>query len=99
MYKEIYNEVLKHNKECLIMTILGPTATILAHDLSSVGYWAIDIGQLDTEYEWYLRKTQIKCEVYNKTVSEYSRYTAVVTDEEDPFMKKYFSEVIAEVDC
>ena len=98
-YKEIYNEVLKHNKECLIMTILGPTATILAHDLSSVGYWAIDIGQLDTEYEWYLRKTQIKCEVYNKTVSEYSRYTAVVTDEEDPFMKKYFSEVIAEVDC
>ena len=34
---------------------LGMTATVLAYDLAKLGYWAIDMGHLDIEYEWYLK--------------------------------------------
>lgn len=37
----------------LILLALGPTATVLAADLSRRGMRALDIGHLDIEYEWY----------------------------------------------
>ena len=37
------------------MIALGPTATVLAYDLAEMGYWALDIGHLDLEYEWFLK--------------------------------------------
>lgn len=40
----------------LVLAALGPTATVLAYDLCNKGYQAIDIGHLDVEYEWFLRK-------------------------------------------
>lgn len=42
-----------HTNELIIMA-LGPTATILAAELSAKGIQAIDIGHVDIEYEWYL---------------------------------------------
>ena len=27
----------------------------IAYDLAKEGYWAIDIGHLDLEYEWFLK--------------------------------------------
>lgn len=42
----------------LILVALGPTATVMAHDLTVKGYQAIDIGALDIDYEWFLRKEE-----------------------------------------
>ena len=39
----------------MILIALGPTATVLAYDLAKAGYWALDIGHLDLEYEWFLK--------------------------------------------
>ena len=47
-------------KNKLILIALGPTATILAYDLYKLGYRAIDIGHIDIEYEWFLRKANTK---------------------------------------
>ena len=38
------------------MAALGPTATVLAYDLCSARYQALDIGHLDVEYDWFLKK-------------------------------------------
>lgn len=48
-------EYIKSNieKNALILIALGPTATVLCYKLSQQGYWAIDIGNIDKEYEWY----------------------------------------------
>jgi glycosyltransferase family protein len=59
-YTEILNEVKKLDKSKLILIALGPTATVLAYDLSIAGYQAIDIGHIDIVYEWYLKKSIIK---------------------------------------
>lgn len=46
-YDSILNQILQYDKdEYLIMPVLGPTATVLAHDLAKRGYQAIDFGQM-----------------------------------------------------
>ena len=54
VYEEIYRASLRHGEGKLILIALGPAATVLAYDLAKEGYWAIDIGHLDLEYEWFL---------------------------------------------
>ena len=65
-------EYVKENikKDKLILIALGPTATVLAYDLNNLGYQAIDIGHIDIEYEWYLRKVEEKVKINNKFVNE-----------------------------
>ena len=46
---------MHYGENKLILIALGPTATVLAYDLAKAGYWALDIGHLDLEYEWFLK--------------------------------------------
>lgn len=55
-YDEILSAFNDINPENLVLIALGPTATVLAYDLCNKGYQVIDIGHLDLEYEWFLRK-------------------------------------------
>lgn len=53
-YDEILSSAIKNcAKSDLILLAIGPTATILSFDLAKLGYWAIDIGHIDIEYEWF----------------------------------------------
>ena len=53
--KKIITSAIRHaNKDDLILIALGPTATVLSFDLAQLGYTALDIGNVDNEYEWYL---------------------------------------------
>lgn len=69
-YKEIFDEVLKLPQNKLILLALGPTATVLAYDLSKKGYQAIDIGHVDIEYEWFLMGATSKVPIINKFTNE-----------------------------
>ena len=69
-YEIILGETKKVSKEKLIIISLGPTATILAYDLSKAGYQALDLGHIDIEYEWYLKKAKNKISVNGKFVNE-----------------------------
>lgn len=53
-YDEILNECKKKEKNKLFLISAGPTATILAYDLSLLGYQAIDIGHFPNSYQQYL---------------------------------------------
>jgi glycosyltransferase family protein len=55
-YDEILSAFNDIGTDKLILAALGPTATVLAYDLCRKGYQAIDIGALDVDYEWFLRK-------------------------------------------
>ncbi len=52
-YKKILNAALKVDKNKLIIIILGPTATVLAYDLTLHGYQALDIGHVAKAYDWH----------------------------------------------
>lgn len=51
-YDAILAAALRHAPGRLTLIALGPTATVLAHDLSRAGHQAIDCGHLDVEYGW-----------------------------------------------
>lgn len=54
-YDEIIDIAKKQDENSLILIALGPTATIMANELTKCGFQAIDIGHIDIEYEWFLR--------------------------------------------
>lgn len=69
-YNDILNKVSLFDHSLLVLIALGPTASILAYDLSMLGFQAIDIGHIDIEYEWYLKKVSSKVPVKGKYVNE-----------------------------
>lgn len=69
-YDCILKEAKKIEKDKLILIALGPTATVLAYDLALEGYQAIDIGHIDIEYEWFLKKSNDKVAIKGKYTNE-----------------------------
>ena len=54
-YDDIWKAALEYAKEdTLFLIAIGPSAGVLAYDLTVEGYQALDIGHLDLEYEWFL---------------------------------------------
>lgn len=51
-YDEILTAAAEYGRGRLVLLALGPTATVLAHDLHLAGFRALDLGHLDIEYEW-----------------------------------------------
>lgn len=70
VYEDIYNAAKILNKNELILIALGPTATILSYDLTKIGFQVIDIGHIDIEYEWFLKKATKKIAIKGKYVNE-----------------------------
>lgn len=92
-YKEIIDEVKKHSRSKLILIALGPTATVLAYDLARLGFQAIDVGNVDIEYEWFIRGSNKKIKIPGK----YSNEVVGGIDVEDIQCKNYETEVIERV--
>ena len=69
-----------------------PTATVLAYDLAKEGYWSIDVGHLDLEYEWYL-----KGEGYSHISNKYNN--EVLGDDEvvQSYDEEYENSILAKV--
>lgn len=93
-YDSIFDTVRKiARKDDLILITLGPTATVLAYDLAKAGYQSIDIGQLDNEYDWYLRKAEKQIPIKGKGVAE--SYVGRIPEDDDIDLIKYKNECIA----
>lgn len=69
-YDEILDAIRSQERYDVYLIALGMTATCLAYDLAKEGYWAIDIGHADIEYEWFIRKAKSKISIPGKYVSE-----------------------------
>ena len=86
-------------KDQLILLALGPTATVLATELSKEQYWALDVGHIDIEYEWYRHKAKTKTPVRAKYVNEAAalggRIVSNVDDQVE--MEKYQDQIVDKV--
>lgn len=78
-------------QESLYLIAMGPTAKPLAYELALSGRQALDIGNLDVEYEWFLQGAKTKVVIEGKYTSE-AKGGRVVADIED---KVYEEQVIA----
>lgn len=65
--------IKKVTKDTLLLGALGPTASILASQLTILGYQFIDIGHIDIEYMWFLKHSIIRDTIPGKYVNESSK--------------------------
>lgn len=94
IYDKIYQEALKISKDKMILLALGPTATVLAYDLHKAGYHTVDIGHVDIEYEWFLKKATKKIKIENKYVTEVSEGRVNIQNIED---ENYQNQIISRI--
>ena len=69
--QEIREKILEHVEERLILLMLGPTAKVLAYQLSQLGHRALDLGHIDSEYEWMKMGAETRVQLQHKHTAEY----------------------------
>lgn len=87
-------EVINNYNHDLILVSLGPSAKILIYNLALKGFWALDIGQIDSEYEWFLLKD------YKKKTKFNHKHTADIDDKfniDEVQDSDYLNSVIVEI--
>lgn len=95
VYEKILEAVKEsHKHDELVLAALGPTATVLAFDLAKEGIQTLDIGHIDIEYEWFLKKDRTHQKINGKYVSE----AQGGQDVEDVLDEKYLSQIILRCD-
>lgn len=93
-YEEILAKVSELPKNKLYLIALGHTATVLAYDMAQLGFWAIDVGHIDIEYEWMKMKAKHKVPIPNKYVNEV-KDGRIATDFKDEL---YNSQIIGRIE-
>jgi glycosyltransferase family protein len=94
----VYNRLLSETVHFaanydLVLVALGPTATVLAYDLSLVGIRALDIGHVDIEYEWFLKQAVRKVAIEGKYVNEVAGGVAELPYEDLQYKQQIISEI------
>ena len=91
-YQEILNTCEKIDPERLVLLSIGPSAKPLGLALFRKGYRILDIGNLDTEYEWYRAGAKTKTDIPKHHI---------LTEEENikAGYTKYLSEVVTRIGC
>ena len=92
---ELSNLFARMRKDALLLLALGPTATVLAHDLAMEGVQALDIGHIDIEYEWYRTGATSKTVVAGKVTQEAHAAGEDVLAQDGA----YLAQIIARVGC
>ena len=72
---------MTYEKDRLFLLSAGVAAKFLATELFRRGYRVLDIGNLDMEYEWYVRRTPGKCRLEkHELISEEANRAAGYTE-------------------
>lgn len=97
VYDQLMSEVKNiAAKDSLILLALGPTATAMAYELAKAGYWAVDIGHVDIEYEWMLMGATTKVNVPGKYTNE-STGDKITGSLPEEAIEKYQKEIITRI--
>lgn len=90
---EIEQEIEKHAAGRLVLCMLGPTAKVLAYRLSKKGHQVLDIGHIDSEYEWMKMGAKTKVKFAHKHTAEYN------FDQDIEFIEDetYTSQIVADL--
>lgn len=81
------------DKDSLFIIALGPAAKLIALELFCSGYQVLDLGHLDVEYEWFIRRSNKKIAIPGKYVNEVpNRYENTPDQHNDPFMTQVIAD-------
>lgn len=93
-FTELIDRVSTEARDKLILLALGPTAKPLAYELTKLGFQVVDIGNLDIEYEWYLRGAKEKIKIPGKYTSEAPGGRTVEEIEDESYSQQIIARII-----
>lgn len=88
----IEQTIEKYSENKLILLMLGPTAKALVYRLSQKGIRAIDLGHIDSEYEWFKMGTTEKVKFTHKHTADFNEADIQLTEDAN-----YESQIIARI--
>lgn len=91
---EIEQEIEKHAAGRLILCMLGPTAKVLAYHLSRKGHQVLDIGHIDSEYEWMKMGAKTKVKFSHKHTAEYNFDQDIEFIEDETYNSQIVSKIL-----
>lgn len=91
---EIEQEIEKYATGRLILCMLGPTAKVLAYRLSQKGYQVLDIGHIDSEYEWMKMGAKTKVKFAHKHTAEYNFDQDIEFIEDETYNSQIVSKIL-----
>ena len=91
---EIEQEIEKYATGRLILCMLGPTAKVLAYRLSQKGYQVLDIGHIDSEYEWMKMGAKTKVKFSHKHTAEYNFDQDIEFIEDETYNSQIVSKIL-----
>lgn len=90
----IFEEIKKNGKNKLILLMLGPTAKVLTHRLYYSNFQVLDIGHIDSEYEWYKMDAEFKVKLPNKHTAEYNYDQDIIFADDQNYEKSILKRII-----
>lgn len=93
--KVIEDEIIKNAANRLILLMLGPTAKVIVADLiAQLNNQMIDIGHIDSEYEWMKIGVTNKVKIPHKHTTEFNFDNKQVKLEKDDNFDKQIISII-----
>ncbi|MFS9167106.1 SP_1767 family glycosyltransferase [Streptococcus mitis] len=93
---EIMEAIMNHADGRLVLLMLGPTAKVLAYQLANKGMRAIDIGHVDSEYEWMQMGAENKVLLHNKHTAEFNLDTEIELADDEVYLSQVVIDLSAE---
>ena len=91
--KEIESAILNVKEDSTILLMIGPTAKLVGDDLCYLSNQIIDLGHIDTEYEWYRKGYKKKTKLNNKHTAEFNNDDNI----EPIYNQTYSSQIIKKI--
>lgn len=92
-YEQIMESIREHGKGKLILLMLGPTAKVIAYECYKEGYQALDIGHIDSEYEWFIRGATYKIKLNHKHTAEFNYDENIIFEENLAYEQSIVSKI------
>ncbi len=93
---EIMEAIMNHADGRLVLLMLGPTAKVLAYQLANKGMQAIDIGHVDSEYEWMQMGAENKVLLHKKHTAEFNLDTEIELADDEAYLSQVVVDLSAE---
>ncbi|NQN95848.1 SP_1767 family glycosyltransferase [Streptococcus suis] len=95
--EDILAAIQTYGQDKLVLLMLGPTAKVLAYRLSKTGIQAIDIGHIDSEYEWFTMQAQTKIKLQHKHTAEHNFDQDIIFTEDQEYLQQIVLDLTGEV--
>lgn len=91
---EIEAAIKQYAEDRLVLLMLGPTAKVIVDDLQGIDNQLIDLGHIDSEYEWFKMGAKYKVKLKDKHTAEFN-FDQNIEPVQDT---KYQEEIVARID-